>query len=467
MSNITERPSNALPAVLSTEGAPLPPLLSPEWERAVTFGKRDLRNSLETHGSPLHVLAPEICAANLRSMAAAIGEFGVSGQLFYAFKANKSVAFVEAAAQAGFGIDVASEHEHKLAAQHSAEGTAISLSGPVKGASWLRRAVAEGCLIGIDSFEELQFIRSLLLKERPRQLARITIRVNMESAKCRFGVDPEQLPACGKLLVENNILLKFEGFAFHLNGYAVGDRINATRRLLDTIDSFASIGLESYVLNIGGGLPVQYVAEEDFSYFIKNHHDAVSYLGHAPGSFYPYGGQPTAAEWLKAFLSANGASGTIASELRSRGLTLLVEPGRAALDQAGASLFQIGAVKKGKDSTTLFLNGTSFNACETWFQSEFLCDPLILSEHAADADDCREHRYYLAGHSCLGDDMISRRAFTSSRRLRVGDVLLFANTAGYQMDLLENNFHHHPFPHRSVLEPVSATANDLKARTAA
>lgn len=341
------------------------------------------------------------------------------------------------------------------------------MSGPVKGASWLRRAVAEGCLIGIDSFEELQFIRSLLLKERPRQLARITIRVNMEGAKCRFGVDPDQLAACGKLLVENNIFLKFEGFAFHLNGYAVEDRIKAARTLLDTIDTFASLGLQSSVLNIGGGLPIRYVAQDDFSYFIENHHDVVSYRGSIPRSFYPYGGQPTASEWLKAFLSANVASGTIASELRCRGLVLLVEPGRAELDQAGASLFQIGAVKKVKDSTTLFLNGTSFNACETWFQSEFLCDPLILSEHASDINDCREHRYYLAGHSCLGEDMISRRAFTISRRLRMGDILLFANTAAYQMDLLENNFHHHPFPHRSVLEPVTATANDLKARTAA
>lgn len=114
MSNITKRQSNDIPIVLSTEGAGLLPLLSPDWKKAVTLGKADLRSRLEKHGSPLHVLAPEICASNLRSMAAAIGEFGVSAQLFYAFKANKSVAFVEAATQAGFGIDVASQHEHEL-----------------------------------------------------------------------------------------------------------------------------------------------------------------------------------------------------------------------------------------------------------------------------------------------------------------------------------------------------------------
>lgn len=467
MSNIAGIQNSAVSDMLSTEGAPLAPLLSSEWKEAITIRKRDLRSSLEKHGSPLHIIAPAACAANLRSMSATIEEFGVSNQLFYAFKANKSVAFVEAAAQAGFGIDVASEHEHELAARHSMEGTPISLSGPVKGASWIRRAVNDGCLIGVDSFEELQFVRSLLLQERPKQLARITLRVNMEGARCRFGIDPDLLLACGKLLAENNILLQFEGFAFHLSGYAVEDRVNATRTLLATIDSFASMGLQSSVLNIGGGLPVRYVAEKDFRHFIENHHDAVRYHGPAPVSFYPYGGQPAAGEWLKAYLSASGISSTIASELKNRGLTLLVEPGRAALDQAGASLFQVGAVKKGSESTTLFLNGTSFNACETWFQSEFLCDPVILSDYPGGADDRREHRYYLAGHSCLGDDMISRRAFTSLRRLRVGDVLFFANTAGYQMDLLENNFHHHPFPYRSFLEPVSVKEHDLKARTAA
>jgi diaminopimelate decarboxylase len=31
---------------------------------------------------------------------------------------------------------------------------------------------------------------------------------------------------------------------------------------------------------------------------------------------------------------------------------------------------------------------------------------------------------------------------------QAGDLLVYANTAGYQMDLLENEFHRHPMPRR-------------------
>ncbi|TJW70066.1 MAG: Y4yA family PLP-dependent enzyme, partial [Mesorhizobium sp.] len=31
---------------------------------------------------------------------------------------------------------------------------------------------------------------------------------------------------------------------------------------------------------------------------------------------------------------------------------------------------------------------------------------------------------------------------------RAGDLLVYANTGGYQMDLLENEFHRHPMPSR-------------------
>jgi diaminopimelate decarboxylase len=44
------------------------------------------------------------------------------------------------------------------------------------------------------------------------------------------------------------------------------------------------------------------------------------------------------------------------------------------------------------------------------------------------------------------DDVISHRLINFSTAPQPGDLLIYINTAGYQMDLLENEFHRHPCP---------------------
>ena len=57
-------------------------------------------------------------------------------------------------------------------------------------------------------------------------------------------------------------------------------------------------------------------------------------------------------------------------------------------------------------------------------------------------------RAWIAGHSCLDEDVLTNRLIRFERRPQPGDLLVYANTAGYQMDLLENEFHRHPMPRR-------------------
>ncbi|AFL54987.1 diaminopimelate decarboxylase [Sinorhizobium fredii] len=69
-------------------------------------------------------------------------------------------------------------------------------------------------------------------------------------------------------------------------------------------------------------------------------------------------------------------------------------------------------------------------------------------------------RAYLAGHSCLDEDVISNRWLTFPTAPRAGDLLVYANTGGYQMDLLENEFHRHPMPARfCVIEDAEGRPN--------
>ncbi|HEX8932722.1 MAG TPA: Y4yA family PLP-dependent enzyme, partial [Pseudonocardiaceae bacterium] len=57
----------------------------------------------------------------------------------------------------------------------------------------------------------------------------------------------------------------------------------------------------------------------------------------------------------------------------------------------------------------------------------------------------------VGGASCLEYDMVTWRKIPFPRVPRYGDLLVYPNTAGYQMDKNETEFHQIPLPVRVVL----------------
>jgi diaminopimelate decarboxylase len=140
---------------------------------------------------------------------------------------------------------------------------------------------------------------------------------------------------------------------------------------------------------------------------------------------------------------------SIAGYLNANALTFAIEPGRSLADQTALSIFRITRVKSlAADEAVIFVEGSSFSAGETWFASEFLIDPVLLQAETRTNDDTAPVRAWIAGHSCLEEDVITNRRIQFAKRPKAGDLLVYANTAGYQMDLLENEFHRHPMPRR-------------------
>lgn len=62
----------------------------------------------------------------------------------------------------------------------------------------------------------------------------------------------------------------------------------------------------------------------------------------------------------------------------------------------------------------------------------------------------------VAGNSCLEVDLVSWRKLQFDRRPTIGDLLVYCNTAGYQMDSNESEFHQIPLPEKlSVLQQLT------------
>ena len=446
---------------LTTTYPPLRPLLDEAVAQLVQESPVVLHELVEQYGSPLNLVWPHLLGDNARKLTDVLRRHGVRHEVFYGAKVNKSQAFIHAAVQAGIGVDVSSLHEAADALQAGADPGRLCATGPAKTRAFHELLIAQGALVSIDSRQELQDLEDCLRPGPPSRPARVLLRYRpVASGSSRFGIGPQELQDCLQRLAERQGTVAFEGFHFHLGGYEVGPRVQAIRELLPWVREARRAGLAPRMLDIGGGLPIRYVDAAAYASFLAAQDGGHYRHGKVPASFYPYGGPMDASTWLAHLLASPCADGLdVAACLRGADLTLAIEPGRSLVDQAAISVFRVTRTKPlAPGRCVVLVEGSSFSACETWFSSEFLVDPLHVpaacpQPQGAPPATCHA---YIAGHSCLDDDVLTHRWIHFARTPQRGDLLVYANTAGYQMDMLENEFHRHPMPRRIAVTRTAA-----------
>ncbi|WP_211251674.1 alanine racemase [Andreprevotia chitinilytica] len=417
-----------------------------------------LRELVEGFAGPLHLVFPTRFADNVRAFQSALSAAGVNGQILFAKKANKARCFAAAAADLGIGIDVASAGELREAVGAGIPGAHIGVSGPAKGDALLRLALHHGSLIAIDAADELERLANL--SRTLGKPARILLRLRPNSQpKSRFGVEETALPQLFDYCRNQEEWLRLEGLSFHLSGYDPQARCNEAGRLISHALTARSLGLPVHWLDIGGGFSVSYADASSWRDFITSHGPDDYHAGKRFGGFYPYHSAAPGAAMLTQLLAAIpvGAAASLATLLNRHELGLILEPGRALLDQAGCSVFSVLGVKdrtgERDDYGIVTVDGTSLSLSEQWFDSEFLPDPLLLPRHTTPA---APFRACIGGASCLDSDMLSWRKIAFPQRPAPGDLLVYPNTAGYQMDSNESPFHELPLPTKLVIRTEGA-----------
>ncbi|MQW40789.1 Y4yA family PLP-dependent enzyme [Sinorhizobium meliloti] len=428
-------------------GHGLPPILRSATAHLLTRRGPLLLDWVTRHGSPLNLVWPDTLQENLAALKGVLTGHRVEHAIYYGAKVNKSAGLMQAALSTGAGLDVSSIYELRHARRLGADGARLVATGPAKTSAFHQELIDCNALISVDSPEELEdLINGLPADARPQPiLLRLQPR---DQKKSRFGMPADAVIHClARVAGESG--LRFDGLHFHLSGYRWETRLAALNEAADLIAEAERMGFSPRMIDIGGGLPIQYVDQVKYRAHLAAQEPEDYRTGKIPGSFYPYGGALSAADWLHSLLQAEMSSGSSAADYLAReGLILAMEPGRALADQAAITVFRILRVKAlGPASHVIFVEGSSFSACETWFASEFLIDPILVPATKTPAAS-PPIRAYLAGHSCLDEDVLSNRWLSFPTAPRAGDLLVYANTGGYQMDLLENEFHRHPMPAR-------------------
>ena len=390
-------------------------------------------------GGPFHLLLPDRFDANAAAFGAVLDEFGVEGRVYYAKKANKAAAWIERCALSGTGVDVASTGELRDALGCGVRGENIVVTGPAKADALLRVAVLQGCLIAVDALDELERVIGI---GRP---ARVLLRRRPPAQPhSRFGLDDGELETALARCRETAVAM--EGFSFHLSGYDPLMRAQLAAELVDLCLKARASGLRADRISIGGGFAVDYTDARHFDRYLSEQRPEHYHAGRsfAPGDFYPYHSPVAGPDALRAVLAADDLAG----RLREAGVRLLLEPGRALLDRAGCTVFRVQGVKDFGGYGIVTVDGSSLSLSEQWFDSEYLPDPVLLS-HAGPGEP---YAACVGGATCLESDMVTWRKVRFPARPAVGDMLVYPNTAGYQMDSNESPFHELPLPPKVVLD---------------
>ncbi|MGA5348700.1 alanine racemase [Streptomyces griseoincarnatus] len=437
---------------LPTTPPPSLPAHPDPWLDTILHG--DLPHELaHAFGGPFHLLLPDRFDSNAAAFRTAIEEAGVDGRVYYAKKANKAAAWIERCAVSGTGVDVASLGELREVLGHGVRGENVVVTGPAKSDDLLRVAVLQGCLIAVDALDELD--RLVALADTLARPARLLLRrLPPAQPHSRFGLDDAETATALERCAEAADAVRMEGFSFHLSGYAVQPRADLAGELVDLCLKARVMGLQADRVSIGGGFAVDYAAAGDWERFLTEQGPGDYHAGKSftTADFYPYHSPVAGADALRAILNArpSGNGAPLADRLREAGVMLLMEPGRALLDRAGCTVFRVQGVKDRDRYAILTVDGTSLSLSEQWFSSEYLPDPVLLT--TSDRPDSAPVRACVGGATCLESDMLTWRKVALPARPRPGDLLVYPNTAGYQMDSNESPFHDLPLPPKVVLD---------------
>ncbi|WP_296247238.1 diaminopimelate decarboxylase [Pseudomonas sp. UBA4194] len=268
-------------------------------------------------GTPTYVYSRAHIEAQYRAYADALQ--GTSSLVCFAVKANSNLAVLNVLARLGAGFDIVSggELERVLAAGGRADR--VVFSGVGKTRADMRRALEVGVhCFNVESTDELERLQQVAAELGVR--APVSLRVNPDVdagthpyistglKENKFGID---IAAAEDVYVRAAQLPNLEvvGVDCHIGSQltSLPPFLDALDRLLDLVDRLGDCGIYLQHIDLGGGLGVRYRDEQP----------------------------PLAADYIQA----------VRQRLEGRDLTLVFEPGRFIVANAGVLLTQVEYLK--------------------------------------------------------------------------------------------------------------------------
>jgi diaminopimelate decarboxylase len=371
---------------------------------ALEVGGCDVVELAREFGTPAYVYAEDDMRARARVYREAFAERTQRFDVLYASKAFPCTAAYRLFAEEGLGCDVASGGELRMALAGGFAPERLHMHGNNKSEEDLALALEAGVgHIVVDSFDEIDRLERLAAGRGRRVMLRVTpgieadthayISTGQEDSKFGFGL--AQIPRAVERIAAAGLELR--GMHAHLGSQIF--QLDVYEKLAEVL---AGIG-EWPLLNVGGGLAIAYTADDR---------------------------PPEVGEYVDALL--RNAPDDV---------TLLCEPGRSLVGNAGVTLYTVGTVKEIPDVRTYVAvdGGLSDNLRPALYGARYeaeIADRFALQGDPS-GDTLREDTVCtIAGMHCESGDVLARDV--ELREPRVGDVLVMPATGAYGHAMANN-----------------------------
>jgi diaminopimelate decarboxylase len=373
----------------------------------------DVVDLAERFGTPAYIYAEDDIRRRAQEYLSAFAERTDAFEVIYASKALPATAAYRVMKDAGLSVDVASGGELHMALAAGFDPARIHLHGNNKTEDELRYAFDRGVghLI-LDSFDEIELADRLL--DRPqRALIRVTpgikpsthdyVQTGQLDSKFGFGL-ADRLAERAVERVRESANLELVGLHAHIGSQIF--ELEPYVKAIEVIAGFCdSVDLAPELLNVGGGLGIAYLDSDE------------------PPSIEDY------------------------VEVKVRGVqrvfdpapTILVEPGRSLVGNAGVTAYRVGTVKEipGVRTYVAVDGGMSDNLRPMLYGSRY---EAVIADRAGETP---ETLATIAGKHCESGDVLIRD--TELAAPRVGDVLVTPATGAYGY-AMANNYNGVPRP---------------------
>jgi diaminopimelate decarboxylase len=395
----------------------------------------------ETYGTPLFVFSAPRILHNIRQLQDAAAAMPRPTRFCYAAKANSNMAVLRTVLESGIDLEVNSGGELFKALRVGFRPGQIIFNGTSKTPQELDEAVGAGILsINADSVYELALIEDAA--RRAGKCANVTLRLVPEIGTrthaglqtalltSKFGISSSEAQAAFCRALANPALINLRGVHIHVGSqtpdaapYAEAFRV-LWRHL---VWLYREAGHKLSHVNIGGGLPVNYLRDNTQAGQIQDEERDM------------LGASLTPREVLQAtFDAARAVAREAKAEHLLENLTILMEPGRSVIADAGLVLTTARNVKtRPETGDTWLLTDAGYNILLSMNNYKWYYH--LIS--AARADAPHDTDYKVAGPLCDGGDVYfdieGAGRLPDHRRLppgaQPGEVLALLNAGAYSL----------------------------------
>lgn len=365
-----------------------------------------VKDLLKTYGSPLFVISEQTIRSTYKEAYLAFSTRYPNVQFAWSYKTNYIAAVCKVFHQEGAWAEVVSGFEYEKALKNGVSGDKIIFNGPDKSEEDLILAVQNNSPIHIDHFDELFSLIEVTAKLQKR--AKVAIRVNMDTGIKplwdRFGFNYENgqaWEAITKIMYSKNLDLvglhtHIGTFILEPNAYSV-----AASKLADlAIHIKKKYKHDIQYIDMGGG-------------FASKNTLKGSYLSGTEIS-------PSFNEYAEKITSALLNAGFSTEDLP----LLILETGRALIDDAGSLLGTVLANKRSSGGTRSMVMDFGVNLLFTSFWYNHLISP---------AQECSVYTEdtVMYGPLCMNIDII--RESINLPPLNKGDQVVVQRVGAYNM----------------------------------